>query len=551
MAIKDSAWVGGGSRRAWWIGTPRRGVAEWLFSLPLYPLTLSGRAPRALRMVPPDLWSGDREKGARIAGGRFPFAGKNLAVPGFEALPPELSGTASDFLHGFVWLRDLRAYGGEDAAPRARALIDGWLAHYGHWRAGAWAPHVLADRLVAWLSHFRFLAADADAAFTARLLGSLAVQTRHLRRTVKRRSPNARSLRALKGLCYAALSLPGFERHFETAMRGLEQEIARQVWPDGGHIERCPAIQADVLGDCLDLRALLLAGDQDVPDWLQGAIDRMPPLLRALRHGDGGLALFNGGNEGERERLDALFAQAKARGKPLSSAPHTGFHRLAAGRAVVIVDAGPPPPPGADRTAHAGTLSFEFSVGRERIVVNCGAHPEAEAHWQGALRATAAHSALVVDDVNSADLVPGGGLGRRPVDVSTGRREFDGSLLIEASHDGYRRPFGLIHRRAVFLAADGEDVRGEDELTGPGGKTFAIRFHLHPRIQASLLAEGTGVLLRTAAGHGWKFRAEGGAVSLEDSVYLGDGTPRRTRQIMVAGRLEGQGATVKWRLNRA
>jgi len=199
MAIKDSAWDGGGSRRARWIGAPRRGVAEWLFSLPLYPLTLGGRTPRGLRLVPPDLWSGDREKGARILDGRIPFAGKSLAVSGFGALAPELSGAARDFLHGFVWLRDLRAYGSEEAAPSARALIDGWLAHYGHWRAGAWAPHVVAERLVAWLSHFRFLTGDADAAFTARLLASLAAQTRHLRRTVKRHPPNARSLRALRG----------------------------------------------------------------------------------------------------------------------------------------------------------------------------------------------------------------------------------------------------------------------------------------------------------------------------------------------------------------
>jgi len=420
MAIKDSAQDDGGWRRDRSVAPPKGGLADWLFSLPLYRLTLGGRTPRALRLVPPDLWSGDRERGSRILDGRFPFAGKSLAISGFGALPPDLSEPAREFLHGFVWLRDLRAFGGEGVPSHARALVDDWLAHDNHWRAGAWAPHVLADRMVSWLSHFRFLTAGADAAFTARLLGSLAAQTRHLRRVVSRRPPNARSLRALKGLCYAALSLPGFERHFEPTMRALEQEIARQVWPDGGHIERCPAVQANVLGDCLDLRALLLAGDQDVPQWLQGAIDRMPPLLRALRHGDGGLALFNGGNEGERERLDALFAQAKARGKPLSSAPHTGFHRLAAGRAIVILDAGPPPPPGADRMAHAGTLSFEFSVGRERIVVNCGTHPEAEAHWQGALRATAAHSTLIVDDVNSADLVPGGGLGRRPADISTG-----------------------------------------------------------------------------------------------------------------------------------
>lgn len=550
MAIKDSGKDGGGGRRARTAGAPRRGVRDWLFALPFYPLTLGGRTPRGLRLVPPDPWSGDPEKGVRIVDGRFPFAGRNLVVSGFDGLPAALPAAARDFLHGFVWLRELRALGSDRAPPRARALVDDWLAHYGHWRADAWAPHVLADRVVAWLRHFRFLTVDAEAAFATRLLASLAAQARHLRRTIPRRPPNARSLRALKGLCYASLCLPGFERQFETAMRGLEQEIRRQVWPDGGHIERCPAIQAEVLGDCLELRALLLAADQEVPDWLQGAIDRMPPLLRALRHGDGGLALFNGGTEGDRERLDALFAQAKARGKPLSSAPHTGFHRLAAGRSVVIVDAGPPPPPGADRAAHAGTLSFEFSVGRERLVVNCGTHAEGEADWADALRATAAHSTLVVDDVNSADLLPGGGLGRRPADVSAGRREFDGSLLIEASHDGYRKPFGLIHRRAIFLAADGDDLRGEDELTGAGGRIFAVRFHLHPRLRASLLAEGAGVLLRTAAGSGWRFRAEGGAIALDDSVYLGDGAPRRTRQIVVSGPLGG-GALVKWRLHRA
>ncbi|MDX9859689.1 MAG: heparinase II/III family protein [Rhodospirillales bacterium] len=550
MAINDRSWVGDGLRRARRIGAPRRGVAERLFALPVYDLTLRGRAPKALRLVPPDLWSGSREKGTRILDGRFLFAGKTLAVSGFDALPPELSASALNFLHGFVWLRDLRAVGSKSASRRAHALMNGWITHCGRWRADAWAPHVLADRLIASLCHFPFLTGEADAAFTARLLGSMAAQTRHLRRVVARRAPNARSLRAVKGLCYAALTLPGFERHFETAMRALEQEIGRQVWPDGGHIERCPAVQADVLGDCLDLRALLLAGDQDIPDWLQGAIDRMPPLLRALRHGDGGLALFNGGAEGERECLDALFAQAGARGKPLSSAPHTGFHRLAAGRSVVIIDAGPPPPSGADRLAHAGTLGFEFSVGRDRIVVNCGAHPEPDGRWLNALRATAAHSTLVVDDVNSADLLDGGGLGRKPIDVTAGRREFDGSLLIEARHDGYRKPFGLVHRRAIFLAADGADVRGEDELTGRGGRTFAIRFHLHPRVQASLLAEGAGVLLRTATGNGWKFRAEGGGVSLEDSVYLGDGSPRRAQQILVSGRLDGEGAVVKWRLHR-
>ena len=57
-------------------------------------------------------------------------------------------------------------------------------------------------------------------------------------------------------------------------------------------------------------------------------------------------------------------------------------------------------PRGADRFAHAGTLSFEMSVGRDRLIVNCGAAPAAEADWRDALRATAAHSTLVPADTN-------------------------------------------------------------------------------------------------------------------------------------------------------
>lgn len=531
-------------------GDRRRNVWDWIYSLPFYPWTLRGPTPRAIRLVPPDPWVGNPEIGRQIVDGQFPFAGRHIEVFGFDNLPADLSRPAREFLHGFTWLRDLRACGSDRAAPQARTLVDGWLTRYNRWQIDSWPAHVLADRLMAWLRHFEFLTAGTDDAFTRRLLSSMATQVRHLRRTLSHRVPDARRLHALKALCYGGLCLPGFEGYFDTGLTLLEQEIARQVWPDGGHIERCPETQARVLGDCLDLRATLLAADQDVPDWLQGAIDRMPPLLRALRHGDGGLALFNGGGEGDRTRLDALFAQAKARGRPLSSAPHTGFHRLAAGRSVIIVDAGPPPPPGADRTAHAGTLSFEFSVGRERIIVNCGTHVDADPQWMWALRATAAHSTLVVDDANSADLVAGGGLKRRPVDVNVSRREFDGNLLIEASHDGYSKPFGLVHRRSLFLAAVGDDVRGEDEVAGSGGKAFAIRFHLHPRVQASLLAEGTGVLLKTAAGTGWRFRAEGGTLALEESVYLGTEAPRRTQQIVLSGRLDGQGITVKWRLSR-
>src|SRR4029077_3349712 len=102
--------------------------------------------------------------------------------------------------------------------------------------------------------------------------------------------------------------------------------------------------------------------------------------------------------------------------------------------------------------------------------------------------------------------------------------------VLPPSHDGYLPVFGLTHARQLFIAADGEDLRGEDRLTGPAGRSFVIRFHLHPQVQASLTQDGSAALLRLASGTGWRLRAQGAVMSLGESVYLGAGETRKSQQ---------------------
>lgn len=525
-------------------------MRDRIFSSAFYQMTLNGGGGKALRFVPRDPWAGEAEIGLAILRGEFQLGPQKAVLGSFGFIPETVGPRALAALHGYSWLRDLRASSDDNAAARARELTDSWLEWHSRWDAVAWRTAPLAERLTAWLYHFDFLSAAADPAFVERLTASLTAQARHLRRAKPEHPLSAEAFRVIKARLYCDLCLPGFEKRLGADLDSLEKEIGRQLWPDGGQIERNPEALAQVLEDLLEIRATLLDARQDVPQTLQTAIDRIVPLLRALRHGDGQLALFNGGTPGRRPRLDAVFAQTKSRGKPLTSAPHSGFHRLAAGRTVLIVDAGAPPVAGADTDAHAGTLSFEMSVGKDRVIVNCGAYPEGGGRWSRALRTTAAHSTLVVDDTNSAEIHETGGIGRRPSSVDATRRESDGSLFLEASHNGYLRRHGLSHRRALFLSADGADLRGEDELTGTGDKPFAVRFHLHPRVHASLLPDGGGVLLKVGSGAGWRFRASGGEVTLEESIYAGDGFPRRTEQIVVSGATEKGAALVKWRFNR-
>ena len=80
---------------------------------------------------------------------------------------------------------------------------------------------------------------------------------------------------------------------------------------------------------------------------------------------------------------------------------------MEAGEAVVIADTGAPPPMLLSHEAHAGTLSFEFSHGRNRIVVNCGMPFANRDAWRPAARATAAHSTVTVNETSSSRFLTG------------------------------------------------------------------------------------------------------------------------------------------------
>jgi uncharacterized heparinase superfamily protein len=303
-----------------------------------------------------------------------------------------------------------------------------------------------------------------------------------------------------------------------------------------------------VLQDLTEIRALLQAAQAQPPQALGTVIDRMGPALRTLRHGDGGLALFNGSKEESAALVELVLAQAGRGGRPPSALTEGGFQRLQAGRSVLIVDSGAPAPVKIDRFAHAGTLSFELSVGRDRMIVNCGAAPAAGAEWRDAARATAAHSTLVIADTNSSELKPEG-LGRRPEHVEVQRQEAAGAHWLEVSHDGYRKPFGAIHRRRLYLSESGEDIRGEDVVEAPTPQPYVVRFHLHPNVNASRQQDGEAVLLRLPSGSGWRLRADGSRLTLEESVYLGGAEPRRSEQVVLGGFQDGP-QTVKWAITK-
>src|SRR5207248_1632665 len=124
-----------------------------------------------------------------------------------------------------------------------------------------------------------------------------------------------------------------------------------------------------------------------------------------------------------------------------------------------------------------------------------------------------------------------------------------------ARHDLYEPRFGLTYARELYLTPDGDDLRGEDKLTGRAGVEFAVRFHLHPAVEASLAADNGAAVLRLPSGAVWRVRATGAARRWHrchhgdcGRVVVADearavGAPRRTdpdRRLDPRGRVVGR-----------
>ena len=530
----------------------RHALLRSLFASSLYRLSLPRSGAARLAAQPADPWPGDPGIANAIFQGQYRFGGTEVQLvnqPPWSASPPapEWAAEAS----GFSWLRHFRAGGGEAARQGARELVRSWIETNAEFDPLTWRPDVMGHRLMAWSSHADFLLDAADPPFRQSFLADLDRQARHLGRSWKLAPAGAERLAALAGLTLAAHTLdPAGPR-----ARGLDPHltaaIGEQVLADGGHASRNPSQHLAVLRDLIWLNAGLEAAGGPVPSAVIGAIERMAPMLAFFRHGDGRLALFNGAWEGEPEEIAATLDRAGHTKRPLATATHSGFERLAAGKALVIVDAGAPAPAPFDAQAHAGTLSFECSVAKQRMIVNCGHRGGHD--WQQASRATAAHSTLSLGGTNSSEVL-NDGLGNRPGQVRISRREDEGNLWLDAEHGGYVGRASLFHRRRFYLVADGTELRGEDVIEGSRAESRAglgvtVRFHLHPDVQVS--KTGEGALVKLPSGEGWQFRAAGASLSIEETVYLGvRGQIRRAEQIVLASEVQAAAATLHWALTR-
>jgi len=510
-------------------------------------------------------------RGKQLTAGNILLAGHLAEAPEASLwnLAPDPAFVAE--AQGFAWLDDLAAFGTPAARRRAQDWTWDWIARYGAGRGPGWSPDLTGRRIIRWTHHATFLLVARDPAQSQAFYRALSQQAAFLARRWKSAAPGLPRFEALTGLVYAGLSLVGMEKLVPATTAALASACQTDIDAEGGIPSRNPEELLEVLTLLTWSASAMTETAYPVPEAVSQAIMRIAPALRALRHADGDLARFHGGDKGIEGRLDQALAAAGAR-PGATPAIAMGFARLSGRRTSVIVDASSPPAGRAALTAHASTAAFELTSGRRPLVVSCGPGADFGTAWRLASRASQSHSVLCLDGNSSSRLGTRGEAMLQRADVTTSRliSGHEGTDLYLA-HDGWLASHGLTVGRSLTLSHDGRRLSGVETLTSltadarrrfqdvmtltrMEGAGFAVRFHLHPEVVATLDRAETSVYMTLRSGETWVFRFSGPAsLSLAPSAYLEKGrlAPRSCTQIVLRGQARGFETRIGWTLAKA
>ena len=533
--------------------------------------------PRLLATVQSPL-RGDTVAGTALRAGHFLIHGLKVPIAqadfgGAARLTPPVERIA----HSFSWLTDLEAAAPrEQGIPVAERILAAWLeanpkipSRPG--KGAAWSVAYAGQRELNWLVHAPLILSSPDRAQRAKVLNAINDTARWLDRNVSRAEDRLAEVAGWCGIVAAGLLLPDGRARRLFGEAGLVQALGELIGDDGGVLSRSPIGQMEAIALLTKLRACYRATRRDPPAALDTIQTMLVPPLLALTHGDGSLGSWQGGWAVAADEVAELVAASGVRTRPLRDVSQWGYQRIVAQKSVLQFDAAPPPLARHARHGCASTLAFELSHAGHRVVVNCGGAAAAgglmPVRLEQGLRATAAHSTLTLDDVNSTSVLINGKLGAGVGEVEIDRRTLEGeqeagpgtskATRLEASHDGYSARYGLIHRRILILRDDGTELRGEDLLvpTGRKGKrgkvSFAIRFHLGSGIDVGLSDDRQGLGLVLPDGSYWQFRSGGAEITVEESIWTdGQGRPQPVQQIVLQGLVSRGGGNFAWLLKK-
>ena len=272
------------------------------------------------------------------------------------------------------------------------------------------------------------------------------------------------------------------------------------------------------------------------------------------------IPLFNGGTEENLVKFNRFINELDYKSKNKKNTIG-GIHVYRVKNDAIFFDIGEPPKKDFSKSYQSGPLSFEYYLDGVKIITNCGFGSNISSKAELLSRLTSAQSTLTVNDTSVTKFernkivnkVFGNSIKNTFKILNSDFNDSFNHIKLSASHNGYEKAFGCVHKRSITIDKKSKNLVGCDELIKEkDGKplNYNIRFHLSPGLTAVKTMSGNSVLIQLSKNKSLLFTIKGESVALEKSIFLGCNKILENTCVTVSGNLVNKDKTVHWEIKK-
>jgi len=460
-------------------------------------------------------------------------------------------------LHGFLWLNLIDR---KNDGKSLQKIIDVWMLKHSKYKRNVWESSVLSKRIISWILNVDIILNNGSFYFKRSFLNSIIAQTNHLKKNIKFEKNYSKRLEILTALLISGLVFKEYINNFNTGIKELEKLVKNYFDNDGFPLTRNPSDLIFFSKYLMLCKECIKDAQQYVPEFLDTIIDKNLRCIKNILTPNNQTPLFNGGTEDNLEQFNKFLNTLDYKSKDKKNIIG-GIHTFNIKNSAIFFDVGEPPKKSFSKSYQSGPLSFEYYLDGEKIITNCGFGSNISSKAELLSRLTSAQSTLTLGDTSVTrfernkliNRIFGNSIKNTFKINNLDFAEDKNQIKFIASHNGYEKKFGCIHKREISIDKLNGKLIGCDEIIKKkDGKplNYSLRFHLYPGLTAVKTMGGNSVLIQISKKKSLIFTIIDGSILLEKSIFLGGNKILDNTCVTVSGNLVNKNKTIHWEIKK-
>ena len=457
----------------------------------------------------------------------------------------------SEQLHNFFWLSLIDR--GTDQ-KKIKKIIYIWMLRNSKYKKKIWETTTLSARVISWILNVDIILNNSTFDFKKNFLSCIISQTNHLKKNIKFEKNYTKKIEILTAIILTGLVFKEYEDNFNIGLRELEILVKDSFDRDGFPLSRSPRDLFFFSKYLIFCKEIIKDSQKYVPEFLEDIIDKNLNCIHFIKTPVNQLPLFNGATSQNLDQINKYLENFKPKNKKNSLG---GLFKMKHKSHFFIIDIDKPPPKNFSRSYQAGPLSFEYFLDGVKIISNSGFGTQISQKAELLSRLTACQSTLSINDTSITKFEKNKMIKKVfGNSIKNSFKTYDFSEKIEdrivgcsASSNGYRKQFGCIHKREIYLDKENNYLKGIDHIFKDKDGypiRYAFRFHINPELSVVKTMSGNSALIQISKNKSLLFNVSNENLEIEKSIFLGEKKIIDSYCITIKGNLVNKNKIFNW-----